>query len=428
MTGDKAGTVHDLRVGGRPLAPLLRARAPHLSRRVLAQMLSELPTYAQLPQEEVAGDIADIVQRSVRLFADVLERRRPADDAALTRQRESAAQRAEEGVPLDAILTAYHLGVAMIAEELTADARPGDLADVLEMQRHLLRTQRQLTSAVSGAYLEARQLIDSQEQGGRHALMAALLAGEPVPDRSGHHGALRPADRYVTLALFLAPHPDERERDRTPGTPGAPGTPGTPGSAIAARRKVRRVRAVLDRYAGQPVMTDLDATGGTALVPVATPPPWEELHQLIADCAESAGAPITAAATTTDPADPAAIPAAVTQNTDIVQLALRTGRRPGLYRLADVLLEYQLSRPGAARTELALLLAPLDHKPVLLKTLETYIHRDLDRTTTASALHVHPNTVAYRVRRITELTGLSPHRPTDLQHLNAALLARRCGP
>lgn len=416
MTGDKTGTTHDLRIGGRPLAPLLRARAPRLSQRVLERLLSELPTYTELPREAVAGDVADIVQHSVRLFADVLERRRPAADAALARQRESAAQRAEEGVPLDAIITAYHLGVAVIAEELTADARPGDVADILELQRHLLCTQRQLTSAVSAAYLETRQLIDSQEDGGRHALMAALLAGEPVGDRSGRRGVLRPADWYVTLALFLAPHPDETDHGRAPG------------AAIAARRKIRRVRGVLDRYAGQPVMTDLDATGGTALVPVPAPPPWDELRGLVAACAKAAGSPITAAAATADPADPAAVPSAVSQNTDIVELLLRTGRPPGLYRLADVLLEYQLSRPGEARDRLALLLAPLDHKPVLLTTLETYLREDLDRTATATSLHVHPNTVAYRIRRITELTGLSPHRPTDLHHLNAALLARRCGP
>jgi DNA-binding PucR family transcriptional regulator len=50
---------------------------------------------------------------------------------------------------------------------------------------------------------------------------------------------------------------------------------------------------------------------------------------------------------------------------------------------------------------------------------------DLDRRTTGAALHVHPNTVAYRVRRISALTGLDPARPSDLQLLNAALVARR---
>ncbi len=86
---------------------------------VVARLLAELPVYAELPQEEVAGDIVGIVQHSLRQFADVLERRRPARPDEFARQRDSAALRAEEGVPLDAILAAYQIGAAMAWEELT---------------------------------------------------------------------------------------------------------------------------------------------------------------------------------------------------------------------------------------------------------------------------------------------------------------------
>jgi sugar diacid utilization regulator len=132
--------------------------------------------------------------------------------------------------------------------------------------------------------------------------------------------------------------------------------------------------------------------------------------------------PITAAAAV---AEPAGVPAAVAQNTEIVELVARTGRAPGLYRLSDVLLDYQLSRPGEALTALACLLRPLEPKPELLQTLETYLREDLDRRLTAAALHVHPNTVDSRIRRITQLIGLSPTRAADLPRINAALVARR---
>ncbi|MYW10435.1 PucR family transcriptional regulator, partial [Streptomyces sp. SID2563] len=134
------------------------------------------------------------------------------------------------------------------------------------------------------------------------------------------------------------------------------------------------------------------------------------------------GVPVTAAAET---AAPDGVPAAVARNGEIVDLVARTGRAPGLYRLADVLLEYQLSRPSEALRGLAGLLSPLDAKPELLHTLETYLGHGLDRRAAAAALHVHPNTVDYRIRRIDRLTGLSPARPADLQHLSAALVARR---
>jgi DNA-binding PucR family transcriptional regulator len=42
----------------------------------------------------------------------------------------------------------------------------------------------------------------------------------------------------------------------------------------------------------------------------------------------------------------------------------------------------------------------------LLPTLRAYLDCDLDVRRTAASLYVHPNTVRYRLRRISELTGL----------------------
>ncbi|WP_406283636.1 helix-turn-helix domain-containing protein [Embleya sp. NBC_00896] len=396
-----------LRIGGRSVAAQLRAGAPGLTRRVLSRLPTELPVYAELPDEELAGDIAEIVQHTLRLFADVVERRLAVGDADLAPQRASAAQRAEEGVPLDAILTAYQIGVEMCWSESTEQARPEELPAVLELFADLLRLQRELIAAVSAAYLEARQLLDGQEQTGRHALLAALLAGESPEAVAGRTG-VRPAARYVVLTLALAAHPDEAR----------------PGSraGIAARRKLRRIRQALDRFTGEPALTALDAAGGTALLPVDVAPPWPEVRALIDRAACSAGTAITGAAAI---AEPAGIPEAVTRNAEVVRLVRSSGRGPGLYLLADVLLDYQLSRPSAALAGLADLLAPLDRRPELLLTLETYLTHGLNRRATAALLHLHPNTVDYRIRRVAGLTGLSPSHTGDLHRLNAALVARR---
>lgn len=401
MTRDNTGGMRALRMGGRPMAPHLRARAPRLTGRVVARLLAELPVYAELPQEEVAGDIAGIVQHSLRQFADVLERRRPAGPEEFGAQRESAALRAEEGVPLDAILAAYQIGAAMAWEELTGGAEPSDLPALQEALGYFLDFQRLLLSSVSAAYLEVRQILDSQEHGGRHALMTALMTGETA----GH----RPAPRWAVLTLAFAPHPDEAGTGQR--------------ARIATRRKIRRIRTVLDEVADEPAFTTLDAAGGTALLPFSAG--WDVLHDLVARAAKCADTPVTAAAEITGPAG---IPAAVGQTAEIMDLVRRAGRPPGLYRLTDVLLDYQLSRPSGALAGLAALLAPLDPKPELLRTLERYLACDLDRRTTGAALHVHPNTVAYRVRRISALTGLDPARPSDLRLLHAAMIARRALP
>ena len=123
-------------------------------------------------------------------------------------------------------------------------------------------------------------------------------------------------------------------------------------------------------------------------------------------------------------ADPTEVPTAVARTVEIVDLARATGRPAGLYRLDDVLLDYQLSRPSAALPALAARLEPLAEKPELLSTLRTYLGLDRDRRATANALHVHPNTVDYRLRRIKDLTGLSAHRTEDVGELHASLVAR----
>jgi len=61
----------------------------------------------------------------------------------------------------------------------------------------------------------------------------------------------------------------------------------------------------------------------------------------------------------------------------------------------------------------------------LLRTARVLLDHGLDRQATAAMLHLHPNTVAQRIRRLEELTGLRLSRPGDLLQLTAALTVSR---
>ncbi|MGU3503270.1 PucR family transcriptional regulator [Mycobacterium sp. C31M] len=64
----------------------------------------------------------------------------------------------------------------------------------------------------------------------------------------------------------------------------------------------------------------------------------------------------------------------------------------------------------------------------LIHTARVHIDLGLDKRATATALHLHPNTVTQRIRRLEELTGLALSRPRDLLQLTSALtLARVAG-
>jgi sugar diacid utilization regulator len=255
-----------------------------------------------------------------------------------------------------------------------------------------------VTAVVATSYLQEQQAISGEEGDALRALVGALLAGEPADALAERVGRRLPA-AWVVMALDLGPHPDE-------ATAGA----------VAARRKVRRVQEALDEHVGEPVLGQLHATGGIALLPDV----GQELDDVCGRLQRAAGVPVRVGAA---PASATRyVAGAAAQAREVLRLA---GPEPGLYVLRDVLLDYQLSRPSDAQEHLAALLTPLDDFPDLLRTLEAYLAEDLDRRRTAGALHVHPNTLDYRLKRIVDLTGLEPTTTRGLQLLAGAVAVRR---
>ncbi|OLT24604.1 hypothetical protein BJF83_06360 [Nocardiopsis sp. CNR-923] len=107
----------------------------------------------------------------------------------------------------------------------------------------------------------------------------------------------------------------------------------------------------------------------------------------------------------------------------------RLGQGPGIHRVEDMPMEIALMRSPDLAALLASRLIPLMATGApLLETLVSYIEHGRERSNVARQLHIHPNTLDYRLRRIHELTGLSPWVPKDLQMLGAASLAARLMP
>jgi purine catabolism regulator len=69
------------------------------------------------------------------------------------------------------------------------------------------------------------------------------------------------------------------------------------------------------------------------------------------------------------------------------------------------------------------LLAPIRSNPGLHEALVEYFARDMDVTATAEAMHVHPNTLRYRLARIEKLLGRSLRQPATIADLTLALMA-----
>ena len=69
-----------------------------------------------------------------------------------------------------------------------------------------------------------------------------------------------------------------------------------------------------------------------------------------------------------------------------------------------------------------------EHDPVLADTLGTYLDGFGDIAAVAQRLHVHPNTVRYRIRRIEKLLSTSLSDPEDRLVLALGLRATERSP
>jgi len=112
---------------------------------------------------------------------------------------------------------------------------------------------------------------------------------------------------------------------------------------------------------------------------------------------------------------------------DLVQQSGRGDRVVSLDGVGAYRLLLQVKRPRELEAFARATLGPAhsydqQHGTELVATLRGYLRRSCSTTTTARDLHVHPNTVAYRLRRAEELLGIDMRDPQALLHVQLALM------
>ncbi len=118
---------------------------------------------------------------------------------------------------------------------------------------------------------------------------------------------------------------------------------------------------------------------------------------------------------------------------EATQIAAASGRTGWAVTLDEVLIDHIAnSTPHLDRilgqTLRPLIVYDIAHQTALVRTLRTYLEAEFNLTKSAEALHVHPNTVMYRLRRVKELCGRDPHDPDDLLFLYLALKVAQLTP
>ncbi|CAM4051688.1 helix-turn-helix domain-containing protein [Nocardia ninae] len=358
----------------------LAPRLPEMARKVVSRCAVEVPFYRDLPAETLAGPVTESVTAALGVLLRLLRDKDTMHADELTRLVELSGRRALDHVPLEAALAAYLLGAKVWWQTITELSGPDELPAA---GTFLLDGLAIAMPGVVLAHVQVQEDLRSQDHRLRNELLAALLHGRPH-QVIAQAAQIEVAARHSVLVFHLA-----------------------------TRRPDRLVQSALDAFAGTHVLTD--HTEGLALLPARV-----DIGALITHLRQALSTTVLAAAATAATAE---LPAAAAEAREVMALLTRLGRREGLYWFDDVLVEYQLARPGAGLERLAAKLEPLVQHPHLMDTLRAFVRTGYNRRQTALELFVHRNTVEYRLHRIAVLTGLDLTEPAHTRILQAALTA-----
>ncbi|MEU0389067.1 PucR family transcriptional regulator [Streptomyces chartreusis] len=377
------------------LAELLRAQLAAVADQVEEEVRRQVPEYARPADGPYGRNLRAGVVQALTLFVDHIADPRDDGGAIAATYYELGRGEALEGRSLDALQSALRVGglhawrlMGHTAEELGLDstvvAALGELA---------FRTVHEVAQAAAAGYAEAQLRNSDELERRRRRLLDLLLEDGPVALEAVQdlaHGARWPVPRTVAV-VALAAAPDRREEDRP-----------------------------------------LAAAG--ALVDMGSRPP----RMLVPD-PDGSGRFGGRAFTLALRGRPAAIgpTVSVTDAAQSLRLATRAlglmGRgvlpRQGVVRCADHLSTLLLygDEPLLERLQ-ARVLAPLDtvsagQRDRLAETLLAWLLSGSNVPDVAARLHIHPQTVRYRLRQLEKLFGDALHDPETRLEMILALRA-----
>ncbi|MFD6456321.1 PucR family transcriptional regulator [Nocardia sp. NPDC060220] len=356
-----------------------------------------------LPGDAISGDVTTITRICLEFAVGMLDGRDV--PSQLQRLQDAASAWAREGVPIDTIHHSIAEGFKIGLDLVVSSASGKDFDSLVGGVKVVMELLDTITAQISLAYVRELRGVVSEHHTAVHTLTSALLGGHSTSTMARECG-ITIAETYAVFALAIPQHREEANPALD--------------SKVVARRKLRRVQAELAKRCGDSALSLLSVDGGTVLIP-ANAFDREGLTALVAQLSQAAQVGITAAMVETSTTG---VPDAADQAHELLDMVQRLEVTSGLYRFDELALEYQLTRPGPGREFLGSLLDPLDQYPELLETLQRHIANNLNRQRTARVLHVHTNTVDYRLKRIGQLTGFDPTQPSGLWYLRSALVAR----
>ncbi|MFD5162296.1 PucR family transcriptional regulator [Streptomyces hawaiiensis] len=377
------------------LAKVLRANLTAVAAEVEEEVRRQVPEYARPADGTYLQNLRSGVVQALTLFVDHIADPRDDGGAIAATYYELGRGEALEGRSLDALQSALRVGGLRAWREMgrTAEELGLDSAVVTALGELAFRTVHEVAQAAAAGYAEAQLRSSDELERRRKRLLDLLLEDGPVAPEAVHdlaHSARWPVPRTVAV-VALAAAPDRREEDRPLAAAGA----------------------LVDMGSRPPRMLvpEPDGSGGIG------------------------GRAFTLALRGRPAAIGPTVP--VTEAAQSLRLATRAlglmGRgvlpRQGVVRCSEHLSTLLLhgDEPLLERLR-ARVLAPLDTVSVgqrdrLAETLLAWLLSGSNVPDVAVRLHIHPQTVRYRLRQLEKLFGDALHDPETRLDLILALRA-----
>ena len=366
----------------------LRGQISQMTSRMESAILTEVPHYRAVP-ERYRTAVRQRCRLAVRIFRRILETNRPPSEREFAVVRNVGLHLALDNEPLEPLLHALRIGARVGWEEtlrLSLDDPEVPREQMLVLAGQVFEYIDQLSSSIAQAYSDAVEQAVRAQALGESALFEDLISGRAGPDRLEAAG--RDHARVAVALAAVGP-------DRAAAAQSA--------DVIAARLRMRFPRSVGGTRHGVPV--------------------WlmarEPLAQALEDC--RAGQPASFGVSTADGA--VTLGRAVEEAVVAARLALELGLVEGTAVEYPRVYTYAALRTdpvGLARSQ-AVLLGPLLSKPALLHTLREYFGAGRSMSATATRIHLHRQSVIYRMARVCELLGVSLDDAEVMFRLEAAV-------
>ena len=398
---------------------------PELTDRLVEALREEEPAYRSAIDAD-AAEIWQEVHHSLRHNVGSLIQPREFREAAHRTSRRIGEARAEQGLPLDAVLHAFRMGGAMVWQELvddTARRHPEDIRLLVHVAADVWNFVDEHCGVVADAYRQTERRLAWRRENRQRLMTAALLDGTAqiaeLPDAAAMLG-LPEHGRYAVLAVATArraPHGTAQPPMTLPAGTDALWHPG-PDAEFA----------ILPLARGEgPALTPAPLGGSTEgdEASCAAADGDAELAALAAALSAPPGARIGISSVVDGLA-------AVGDARRLAETALRACPAGGGVVLLDEQLPAALvvSSPGLGSALAARVLGPLDRldpadRDVIIETLTAWLDSDGSAQRAGARLYCHRNTVLNRLRRFEQLTGRCLTRPSDAVEVSLALAARR---